>query len=156
MPKTFTSSMTELFAKYTEETGDHAPELKSVAAWAINNGHYDVPFESKIRRFCEQMRDVLGKATHSTPTGKTMRTYQSIRRMVANEDGEVQQQHLWADVRDDPLFAVQAYRERHRAARGDARALQADVEAWNECYRPEDVEPIWFDWDFSKMQVDEG
>lgn len=149
MPKTFGSAMTELFERYIDETGDTEADLRTVGAWAVSEGHYDIPNEAKISRFCRELRDALRGTTHVSPSGRKMRTYQCAKRVVKDEEGNDVQRFLWADVRNAaPTFVIESFRERYHQCEADIESLKSDVETWNKDYRPEDFDPIAFNWTF--------
>lgn len=157
MAKSFADQMVELFDHYTKEFHVDKPDLKEVATWAVHSKLYDVPDEDKIRKCSKELQESLRASMHVSPSGRKMRTYQCCRQIIQNDEGKAEQRFIWADIRTvDPAFVAQSYRERHASARADIRALQSDIDSWNKDYRPEDVDPLSFPWDFSAMQDDEG
>lgn len=154
----FNKQMLDIREKYLQAGNKEPFELRDLAAWAIGNQLYDIPFSDKISRFCADMRRILREETHTAPNGVSVRTFQCVRASIPASDGDgVKQRRLWADVRRaSPAFVLSAYNERHKSVRCDVRSLQSDVDTWNECYRPESFPPIQLNWDFSSPHGDEG
>ena len=149
--------MLKIQQRYVTATGRKEFTLAELGEWAIRKKLYEPPIEHSIKHFCEQMRRVLQNETHVDRDGQTIRTWQCAKRSIANADGQPGQGYLWADMRTaEPNFVLSAFAERFRAARADARKVQADVHSWNKFHRPKSFPAIEFDWDFSGEQGDEA
>lgn len=127
----------DLIQGYIVDTKSSEWTPVAVAAWAINSGKFDVPFESKVKALSGQLSNHMTKQELIAPNGKRTRKYVCAKS---------QKEFIWSDVRYcKPNFFYASCRHRRDDGHAALESLRSDIETWNECYRPDGVEEFRMD-----------
>lgn len=149
----------ELIDMYCETSGVKrgAPvSLTDVAVWAVRRKLFDLDPEQKIQALVRQLRKRAAAALETTPSGHTVRKYESGRYTVIDEEGRAVQQYLWAPTalahRDHHVRRAEAARDGIAA---DCVRLFKHIDGVNADYLRADEKPIQLDfWSYIQDRVD--
>lgn len=116
---------------------------KTMAAWAIDNGLWELPKSAEINKCAEDLAKAMREEYTTDPKGRRVRVKHPV---TMRREGE--QYALWDDIRTAPRSHMQvAFQQRRQAIVGDCRQLKVDSDSYNDSH-PE-AEPIRLVFDFT-------
>jgi hypothetical protein len=141
--KTYVEQCQSIVQKYTAAGQSWPAAARDIAAWAIRNGHWEVPREKAIAHCAEDLARAMREEYIHDPQGRTVRAKHAARVV---EDGE--QRVLWADILTASHKHMEvAFQQRRQQIVGDCKQLKTDVDSYNDNVNTE--EPIQMVWDFA-------
>ena len=142
------SSYTEQMQRIVEEyrsAGELWPAAaKTIAAWAIRTGRWELPASAAISKCAEDLSAAMREEYFIDRKGRRVRLLHPVQKK--GESGE--QLTLWDDIRTAPREHMQlSFQQKRRGIVWDCRQLKMDVDGYNDA-RP-DEEPIQMVFDFT-------
>lgn len=123
-----------------------------IATWIINQGLFDISFESKLKLCDRQVADALRTAERTDPQGRKVRRFLAYRGpWIDEETGQPRQKWLWKDAFE--ANATQAHagaRAMHKAIGQDCKRLYDFIYSMNENNPNLRDNPIQLSWDFGE------
>lgn len=124
---------------------------KEISAWIVNQGLFDVPFESKLKACDRLVADAL-RVEVTDPQGRKARRYAAYRGPWVDGEGKERQTWLWTDATKAPAVSLHAAATEMRKGVGkDVSSLARTIASWNENNRNLRNNPIQLSWDFSEF-----
>ena len=122
----YDDQLRNLASQFMVETGRWSFATKEVAAWAIQNGHWQPHQSALIQHFAKELGRAFRKEYIADPQGRRVRAKHAI-----CQDGE--QGALWADIH----FATRehmatAFQQRREQIVSDCCQLKRDIDSYNE------------------------
>ena len=104
-----------------------------ISTWIVNQGLFEIPFESVLRQCDKQVADAIGKINRTDAQGRTVRQYICYRDAWEHGSGKTRQTFLWTDAMscsaDKAHVSIRAMRN---AIDKDCRSLAELVASMNE------------------------
>lgn len=104
-----------------------------ISTWIVNEGLFEIPFDSVLRQCDKQVADTIRKVTRTDPQGRNVRQYVCYRGPWEDDEGKTRQTFLWTDALS--CSASQAHvsiRAMHTAIMKDCKSLASLVASMNE------------------------
>lgn len=140
---TYNRQMQKIVADYRASGEVWPAGTKTIAAWAIRTGRWELPESAAINVCAEDLQSAMREEYTTDKRGRRVRLLHpaTIRR-------EGKQFVLWDDIRTAPRHHMHlSFQQRRRGIVGDVRQLKIDVDSYNDA-RP-DEENIQMDFDFT-------
>lgn len=140
---TYSKQMQMIVAEYRVSGQPWPAGTKTIAAWAIDTGRWELPTSAAISKCAEDLQSAMREEYIKDGAGRKVRKLHPATIM----SGGVQHV-LWDDIRTAPRHHMQlSFQQRRRGIVGDVRQLKLDVDCYNSIKVTE--EPIQMDFDFS-------
>ena len=141
--KTKAQTRQDIVAKYRNSGEEWPTDTKTIAAWAIRQGLWDMPRRSAIDICAKELAEAMREEYITDPQGRRVRKKHAIRNN--------KQLAFWVDI-EDPETTTEQIEEALQARRAmvftDCRQLKNDMDSYNENWNRED--PIQMSFDFTE------
>ena len=129
-----------------------------IATWIVNQGLFDLPFETHLKVCDKQVAEALRSATRVDSQGRTVRKYVCYRAPYQGDgDAKAAQKWLWADAFNVSANHAHTAALAMRMAIGkDCCSLKATVASMNENNPNLRDHPIQLSWDFTDEVEGDG
>ena len=138
-----------IIEKYVAETGQTELVMPEVTAWAVKNGHCDLPIADALKQLAKQFSKAASTAMITGDDGKPVRKFLPYREVKGHK-----QLTLWSDIHDLSIenmrCSVQLVR---RQVRSTIIQTDRNIEYFNNHVNPGD--PIQLSWNFD-ADIDES
>lgn len=139
---TYTKQMQKIVEDYRLAGEPWPAAAKTMAAWAIRTGKWELPASAAISKCSEDIATAMREEYITDTKGRRVRLLHPASVRKGNE-----QMMLWDDIRTAPRHHMQiSFQQRRRAIIGDCRQLKTDVDSYNEAHTA--AEPIQVVFDF--------
>jgi hypothetical protein len=117
---------------------------KTMAAWAIRTGRWELPESAAINKCAEDLSAAMREEYYVDPKGRRVRLLHPVQRRAVT--GE--QLTLWDDIRTAPREHMHlTFQQKRKGIFWDCRQLKIDVDSYNDAHPSE--EPIQTSFDFT-------
>lgn len=131
-PSKAVATMADIVEAYADAGNPMEVPAIEIAAWAVNQDLYDIPFEDKIKRCAKDLADAMGKATIVDASGNKVRKYLSAK-MLYNDGASKVQRDLWDRSEScSEHFAHNATRRMRKGILADCKSLASTIAYMNE------------------------
>lgn len=140
---TYSKQMQKIVAEYRMSGEPWPAGTRTMAAWAIRTGRWELPESAAISKCAEDLQSAMREDYITDKRGRKVR---KLHPATIKSGG--QQMVLWDDIRTAPRHHMQmSFQQRRRGIVGDVRQLKVDVDSYNDARS--DEEPIQMDFDFT-------
>jgi hypothetical protein len=141
---TYTKQMQQLVREYRLAGEPWPAATKTMAAWAIRQGKWELPASAAVNVCAEDIATAMREEYMTDAKGRRVR----VKHPVTKRSG-AEQYVLWDDIRTAPRPHMQlAFQQRRVQVFNDCRQLKKDVDSYNDAHA--DQPPIQMIFDFTK------
>ncbi len=140
---TYTKQMQKIVEDYRGSGEPWPAAAKTIAAWAIRTGRWELPASAAISKCAEDVASAMREEYITDKKGRRVRLLHPASTRKGDE-----QMVLWDDIRTAPRHHMQiSFQQRRQAIVGDCRQLKTDVDSYNDAHV--EAEPIQIVFDFA-------
>lgn len=144
MASSYTKQMQRIVEEYRNAGEPWPAASKTIAAWAIRTGRWELPASAAINKCAEDLSAAMREEYFIDRKGRRVRKLHPVRKTLSS--GE--QLTLWDDHRTAPREHMQlSFQQKRKGIFWDCHQLKTDVDSYNEA-RPEE-ENIQMVFDFT-------
>lgn len=147
---TYHKQMQKIVDEYRDGGQPWPASTRSIAAWAISTGRWELPTSAAIRRCAEDLGAAMRDEFMTDSKGRRVRILHpaSLFRNGA-------QMVLWDDIRTAPRKHMQlSFQQRRQGIVGDCRQLKTDVDSYNDAHNAENPIQIVFDFTMDLAELE--
>ena len=147
---TYNKQMQKIVDEYREDGQPWPASTRSIAAWAITTGRWELPASAAVRRCAEDLGTAMREEFMTDPKGRRVRL---LNPASVYRDGA--QLVLWDDIRTAPRKHMQlSFQQRRQGIVGDCRQLKVDVDSYNDAHSAENPIQIVFDFTMDLAELE--
>ena len=140
---TYIKQMQKIVEQYRASGEPWPAASKTIAAWAISTGRWELPKSAAIDKCAEDVAAAMREEYFVDKKGRRVRLLHPATKRVGKE-----QLVLWDDIRTAPREHMQlSFQQKRKGIVADCYRLKVDVDSYNDS-RPSD-EPIQISFDFN-------
>ena len=140
----YSKQMQRIVAEYRASGEPWPASTKTIAAWAIDNGKWELPQSAALAKCAEDISRAMREEYITDAQGRRVR----VKHPATVRRGS-EQLVLWDDLRTATREHMKlSFQQRRQQIVGDCRQLKIDVDSYND--RHPNVEPIQMIFDFTR------
>jgi hypothetical protein len=141
---TYLKQMEKIVEEYRAASEPWPASAKTMAAWAIRTGRWELPASAAINKCAEDIAAAMREVYFVDRKGRRVRLLHPAQ--VRTSGGE--QMTLWDDMRTAPRSHMQlSFQQKRKGIFWDCHQLKIDVDSYNDAHSAE--EPIQMVFDFT-------
>lgn len=147
---TYKEALQEIVEKYREAGEQWPSDLRTIAAWAYQNGMWHPSRKSAVDQLAHDLGRAMREEYFTDPQGRRVRRKHARRIEEQLPSGEWKQTTIWDDITTaKPEHMHMSLQQRRQMILGDCHQLQTDAGSYNENYNPDPANPIQLSFDFT-------
>lgn len=153
----YKEALHEITEQYRQAGEVWPTDLKTIAAWAIQNHLWRPSRKSAVDQLATDLGRALREEYITDPQGRRVRKKHARKIDEQLPTGEWKQTTIWDDITTaQPEHMHMSLQQRRKMILGDCHQLQTDADSYNENYNPEPGHPIQmsFDFTFDLIEID--
>jgi hypothetical protein len=146
----YNKQMQKIVDEFRDDGQPWPASTRSIAAWAIATGRWELPASAAVRRCAEDLATAMREEFMTDSKGRRVRL---LHPATTYRDGA--QLVLWDDIRTAPRKHMQlSFQQRRQGIVGDCRQLKTDVDSYNDAHSVENPIQIVFNFTMDLAELE--
>lgn len=147
---TYTKQMQQIVDQYRLDGQPWPAASKTIAAWAISTGRWELPKSAAIDKCAEDLSAAMREEYYIDAKGRRVRLLHPATKRAGKD-----QLVLWDDIRTAPRdHMLLAFQQKRRGIVADCYRLKTDVDSYNDSRVDEDPIQVSFDFTMDMAEIE--